>query len=400
MVPLGQQPPRHHGRGADGVEGLQHQAHRHRSVHVRSVVEVRRQVRRREEPELLGQGRERQAAAVPRPITFVPQENGPQRLASLEAGDFQAMHTSGPKQIMKIRTDVKNGTLKDTESDHFTEVGYTMLNICSGAGNGCPQASPFAHLSARQAFAYGVDRVTFNKLRNDGILQQASGPFARASTVTSPTPACRNFDPPRRRPRLRSTRRRPASTLTFTLNHTADPDTTQDAVLIQQMLKQNAGISVSLNPVADQSTLINIGGRQEVRRHVVAEPPGCRRRHAVRVVALQQLAGRGRDPNPCDNPSTSAASTTRSSTRTSTGPGVDRARRQRTALYQNINKTFAKTALQPVGPVHPVDHCLQARGARHSRSGLPVPGGRSSRSRGSPTGHPVDGMWCDGGKCT
>ena len=45
--------------------------------------------------------------------------------------------------------------------------------------------------------------------------------------------------------------------LTFTLSHTADPDTTQDAVLVQQMLKPVRRHQHQLNPVADQSTLIN-----------------------------------------------------------------------------------------------------------------------------------------------
>ena len=79
-------------------------------------------------------------------ITFVPQEDGPKRLSSLEAGDFTMMHTSGPKQITKIRKDKAAGTLKDTESDKFTEVGYVMLNSCGGTGDnypGCGQASPF-----------------------------------------------------------------------------------------------------------------------------------------------------------------------------------------------------------------------------------------------------------------
>ncbi len=102
-------------------------------------------------------------------ITYVPQEDGPKRLGSLEAGDFQMSHFSGPLQIVKIRDDVKSGKLTDTESDKFTEVGYMMLNATK---------PPFNHLSARQAFAYAVDRDTYNRLRNDSILTNASGPFA------------------------------------------------------------------------------------------------------------------------------------------------------------------------------------------------------------------------------
>ena len=66
VVPLEQQPARNHGREADEVGELQHRPHRHRSVH-QEVVEVRRQVRRDEEPELLAQGQERRPVPVPRP---------------------------------------------------------------------------------------------------------------------------------------------------------------------------------------------------------------------------------------------------------------------------------------------------------------------------------------------
>src|SRR5262249_3909723 len=68
-------------------------------------------------------------------ITFIPQENGPQRLTSLESGDFNIIHTSGPHQITKIRSDVKDGSLNDIESDKYAEVGYTMLNTCANTLN-------------------------------------------------------------------------------------------------------------------------------------------------------------------------------------------------------------------------------------------------------------------------
>ena len=125
--------------------------------------------------------------------------------------------------------------------------------------------APFNHLSARQAFAYAVDRDIYNKLRNGGILTNATGLRSRPGRRRQP----RRHRPaevrsrPRRRPRRRSTSRRPGKDLTFTLDHTADPSTTQDAVLVQQMVQQNAGIKVQLNSVPDQSTLINVAiGRQ------------------------------------------------------------------------------------------------------------------------------------------
>src|SRR4029079_10861660 len=93
----------------------------------------------------------------------------PDRLTALQAGDYDVIHTSGPKQIVPIREDVKNGKLGEIESDKFGEVGYSMLNASK---------PPFDSLTARQAMAYAVDRDAINKLRNDGILTNAEGPFA------------------------------------------------------------------------------------------------------------------------------------------------------------------------------------------------------------------------------
>ena len=92
----------------------------------------------------------------------------------------------------------------------------------------------------------------------------------RACTGTCPTRVCRPSIRPRRSSTAAQYKQETGKDLTFTLSHTADPDTTGDAVLIQQMLKQNAGISISLNPVPDQSTLINIAIGRGVRRHAVA----------------------------------------------------------------------------------------------------------------------------------
>ena len=243
-------------------------------------------------------------------ITFVPQEDGAKRLAALEAGDFQMMHTSGPKQIVQIRKDKQNGTLQDIESDQFTEVGYTLLNACAVKGqDGCGQASPFSHLSARQAFAYAIDRVTFNKLRNDGILQQATGPFAPGVQGYLPDTGLPTFDPAKAKQYAAQYKQETGKDLTFTLSHTADPDTTGDAVLIQQMLKQNAGISISLNPVPDQSTLINIAVGRGYDAMLWRNHPGSD--DDLQYVWWHCSNDAGATRRPATTRSTSAGSTTR-----------------------------------------------------------------------------------------
>ncbi|HTL85851.1 MAG TPA: ABC transporter substrate-binding protein, partial [Acidimicrobiia bacterium] len=200
-------------------------------------------------------------------IKFVPQEDGPKRLSSLQAGDFQAIHTSGPHQIVQIRKDVKDGSLADVESDKYAEVGYIMLNTCGGSKTqdpvkyiSCGQGTPFSHKSAREAVAYGIDRNLFNHIANEDILQQAYGPFAPGAPgyVDDGASLWPKFDPAKAKAAAAQYQTETGKKLTFTLNHTADPDTTADAKLVKQMLHDNVGIDIALNPVADQSTLINI----------------------------------------------------------------------------------------------------------------------------------------------
>jgi peptide/nickel transport system substrate-binding protein len=328
-------------------------------------------------------------------ITFVPQEDGPKRLSSLEAGDFTMMHTSGPKQITKIRKDKEAGTLKDTESDKFTEVGYVMLNVCGGTGAAyplCGQASPFSHLSARQAFAYGVDRKIFNKLRNDDILQQATGPFAPGVDGYLPDiPGAPDVNPTMAKAAAAQYKQETGKTLTFTLNHTSDPDTTQDAILIKQMLKTNAGIDISLNPVSDQSTLINIAIGRKYDATLWRNHPG-----ADDDTQYVWWHCGNNPPAPCDNPVNFGGFNDPVINKDFDAARVSTNDAQRKSLYEDINREFTKQLwnLWAQYTLWTVAYKPNAHGVL----GPPLPDG-TKPFEGLPTGHPVSGLWCDGGKC-
>lgn len=322
-------------------------------------------------------------------ITYVPLEDGPKRLGSLEAGDFQMAHFSGPLQIVKIRNDITSGKLADTESDKFTEVGYTMLNATK---------PPFNHLSARQAFAYGVDRDTFNKLRNDGILTNASGPFAPGVDGYLADTGLPQFDPVKAKAAAAQYKQETGRDLTFTLSHTADPDTTQDAVLIQQMLQQNAGININLNPVPDQSTLINIAIGRQFDATLWRNHPGadddtqyvwwhCSNSSAVTLdpnsPACDNAVNFGGFNDPIINKAFDDA-------RVSSDPAA------RTKLYEDINREFAKQLWNLWGQY--TLWTVANKPNIHGVLGPPLPDGAAA-FEGLPTGHPVTGLWCDAGRC-
>jgi peptide/nickel transport system substrate-binding protein len=325
-------------------------------------------------------------------ITFVPQEDGAKRLSSLEAGDFQMMHTSGPKQIVQIRADKQSGKLQDIESDRFTEVGYTMLNTCAKKGeNGCQQASPFSHLSARQAFAYAIDRNTFNRLRNDDILTNASGPFAPGVPGYLADTGLPEFDPAKAKAAAAQYKQETGKDLTFTLNHTSDPDTTQDAVLIQQMLKQNAGISISLNPVSDQSTLINIAISRGYDATIWRNHPG-----ADDDTQYVWWHCDNAPPASCDNPVNFGAFNDAQINKDFDTARSESDPAKRTALYEDINRIFAKQLYNLWGQW--TLWTVAFKPNVHGALGPALPDG-TGPFQGLATGNPVDGIWCDNGRC-
>jgi peptide/nickel transport system substrate-binding protein len=322
-------------------------------------------------------------------ITFVPQEDSAKRTSALEAGDFDAAHTSEPNSIVKLRDDAKSGKLKGVESDKFTEVGYVMLQATK---------EPFNHKSAREAVAYGIDRDAYNKVRNAGILTNASGPFAPGNDGYVEDTGMPKFDPAKAKAAAAQYKQETGKDLTFTLSHTADPNTTQDAVVIQQMLKQNVGLTIVLNPVADQSTLINVAIGKQFQATLWRNHPGADPDTQYVWWHCSNGAGAKLDPNspPCDNlvnfagfndpVINDAFDKARSST--------DEA--ERTKLYEDINKRFASElwnlwAQWTLWTVYSSPKVNGVLGPDLVDGTKPFPG--------LATGHPVSAMWCTGGSC-
>ena len=323
-------------------------------------------------------------------ITFVPQEDGAKRTSSLEAGDFNIIHTSDAQQIVQIRKDKAAGKLNDTESDKYTETGYVMLNATK---------PPFNNLAARQAFAYAVDRDTYNRLRNDGILTNATGPFGPGVDGNLADTGLPTFDPAKAKAAAATYKQQTGKDLSFTLNHTADPSTTQDAVLVQQMVQQNAGVKVQLNSVADQSTLINIAIGRKFDATLWRNHPGADDDTQYVWWHCGNSGAVGSDPNgapACDNPVNFGGFND-----PIINSDFDKARQsdvpaERTKLYEDINREFAKQLwdLWAQYTLWTVAYKTNV----HGILGPDLPDG-AKPFEGLPTGHPLDGLWCTGGKC-
>jgi peptide/nickel transport system substrate-binding protein len=102
-------------------------------------------------------------------IEFVPIVESSQRVNALRSGEITALHTSEPERVSEVRDLTESGEVNSYETDQFGEVAYIMLNA---------QQPPFDNIKARQALAYALPFDDFNAILGDGILEQATGPFA------------------------------------------------------------------------------------------------------------------------------------------------------------------------------------------------------------------------------
>ncbi len=323
-------------------------------------------------------------------ITFVPQEDSSKRVSALEAGDFKMIEDDDPLQIVAVRKEVAKGTLATTESDKFTELGYTMLNATQ---------APFNNLAARQAVAYAFDRATYNKIRNDGILTSATGPFALGVQGNLADSGFPNFDPAKSKAAVAQYKQETGKDLSFTLSHTADSSTTQDAVLIQQMLKRNAGLTVKLNPVPDQSTLINLAIGRKFDAVLWRNHPGADSDTQYVWWHCGNSPAAGTNPNgdaACDNPvnfggfNDPIINSDLDKARVEANPAT------RTSIYEDLNKEFAKQLWNVWGQY--VLWTVENKPNVHGVLGPNLPDG-TAPFPGLSTGHPVLGLWCDGAKC-
>ncbi len=179
-------------------------------------------------------------------ITYRPIPDGDARVNALLAGELNAMHTSTPENIDRLRTEKDNGKVGLVESDKFAEVAYVMFNASK---------PPFDNINARLAAAYAVDRDAFNQVRNLGLTKVASGPFAEGSVGYLEDAGFPKYDLDKAKDYAAKYEQETGNPLEITVLTTPDPSTVKSAQFIQEQVEK-AGFKVSLKSV-EQAALIN-----------------------------------------------------------------------------------------------------------------------------------------------
>jgi peptide/nickel transport system substrate-binding protein len=182
-------------------------------------------------------------------IEFRPIVESSQRVNALESGEINAMHTSEPESVNEIRDQTEAGQLNSYETDEFGETAYIMLNVSK---------PPFDNVKARQALAYALPFDDFNAIIGDGILTQATGPFAPGNIGNldkEDLPDFPEYDPDRARQLVEEYEAETGQPLSFTYTTTQAQYTIEQGEFNKQHAEE-VGMSVQIVTL-DQSAQIN-----------------------------------------------------------------------------------------------------------------------------------------------
>ncbi|QXC62085.1 ABC transporter substrate-binding protein [Aquihabitans sp. G128] len=103
-------------------------------------------------------------------IDFRPIPNSDARLAALEQGELNMLHTSTPSDMAQNLTQLRDdGAINLLISEERTETNYLMINAKNPV---------LKDRAARLAVAQAIDKETLNKDANKGFASLADGPFA------------------------------------------------------------------------------------------------------------------------------------------------------------------------------------------------------------------------------
>ncbi len=148
--------------------------------------------------------------------------------------------------ISQLLPVVKSGTLDILQSGQNPEVAYTLFN---------DSKPPFNNILARQAYAYSIDRVNYNKIANHGLLTLASGPFGPGTLGYLEDTGLPTYDVAKAKDFTAKYTAETKQPLAFTYQTGTDSISRTNAEILQKYV-QAAGMKMTIKQV-DEATLIN-----------------------------------------------------------------------------------------------------------------------------------------------
>ncbi|CAN5675688.1 ABC transporter substrate-binding protein [soil metagenome] len=303
-------------------------------------------------------------------IDFRPIANGDARLAALEQGELNMLHTSTPsdmaQNLLQLRDD---GAINLLISEERTETNYLMLNA----------ANPLLKdRAARLAVAHAIDRKKLNQDANKGFATLADGPFAPEVLGHLDDPGAAGYDLPAAKKAVAALKAA-GKTTTLRLLTSTSPASVRTAAVEKTMLEA-AGFTIILE-VTEEADVIDraISGDFDLAafRNQPGDDPDAN---------YNWWYG---DGNPVNFGRFDDAKINKD---LETGRTVaDPAKRR--AAYEDINRQFAKEAWNVYLWYAP--WAVAEATNVHGILGPPLPDQGGEASARIVTGHPVLGIWID-----
>lgn len=188
-------------------------------------------------------------------VEFRPMPNSDARIAALEQGEINMMHTSTAADMVDNLAELRDeGAINLLVSDQRTEVNYLMMNTAK---------APLDQRAARLAIANAVDRGKLNDVGNENLPTIANGPFAPQVLGHLEDPGFPGFDLAAAKKAVAALTEAGGDT-SLSLLTSDGPVAVRSAQLTKEMLEA-AGFEVTLE-IENESDLIGrvIAGEYEI----------------------------------------------------------------------------------------------------------------------------------------
>ena len=179
-------------------------------------------------------------------ITFKPITDHGTRDSAMDAGNIDVEQNDNANSLIHFRQEASAGKVQLVEDNGpGEETDFVIVNTQDPA-----MSDPLV----RQAMAYATNRQAYNTLVNQGILEDANGPFKPISKWYTKT-NYPNYDLAKAKQLVQQYTQKTGHPPTFTLGATNDPDAQKGATALQQMWDQ-AGMKITTKSI-DQTSFIS-----------------------------------------------------------------------------------------------------------------------------------------------
>ncbi len=303
-------------------------------------------------------------------IDFRPIDNSDARLAALQQGELNMLHTSVASDMADNLTQLRDdGAINLLVSEDRTETAYLMMNT----GH-----APLGDRDVRLAISHAIDRKKLNDVSNKGYATLADQPFAPEVLGHLQDPGGPGYDLAAAKKTVADMKAKGTST-TLNLLTSTGPASVRTAVMQKQML-EDAGFTINLEAESEAALIdrvINGDFDLVAFRNQPGDDPDSN---------YNWWYGKGNPVNfgRFDDPVINA---NLEKGRTS----GDRAVRQ--AAYETVNRQFAKQAYNVYLWYAP--WAVAEAANVHGILGPPLPDKGGLAPTRIVTGHPLLGVWID-----